>query len=536
LASLNAQKVRVPDKAATPDIAPADLLAGLDCLRIALTMYDADERLIYANQHFDYLFRNLPAREMLLGKRYGEIVRLEAGEVAQEALGGGIEEFVARRRAQLTDGDFRPLDFKLADGRVLEVKSRRAPNGGWIALWSDVTAARHATARLETAIAMSADAFAFFDGADRLVVCNQEYAALHGRGVDGMRGAEFEPLLREAVRAGRMRIDGDTEAFVARRLDLHRSTAGAMTLEMTNGRAFLVRDRATPDGYVSVLTDVTDERRTETSLVEQSRTLAKTRAELAHSRDAAEKQARYLADLATRLDAAAKSADTTKKTLLRTMSHELKTPLNAIIGFSDLLGQMAERFGPEQVKEYAGLIHAGGHNLLKLINHILDLTKLAGGKYEPQLRRIDVGSALWRAREEFTERAAARRMTIDAADCPIGLMVEADEHAFAQIVTQLIDNAVAYGRESGTVRLSAESIAGRVWFRIADDGPGVMAADLARILEPFEQGGRGTHDHSGGTGLGLTLAKAFAELHGGSLALASTPGEGFTATVELPGA
>ena len=517
-------------------VAPDALTSALDCLRIAITMYDAQERLIYANQHFDYLFRAMPKRDALLGMRYGDIVRLEEGEIAPEALGGGIEAFVARRRAQLTEGDFRPLDVPLADGRILEIKSRRAPNGGWIALWSDATQARHAFARLEAAIELSADAFAFFDARDRLVVCNQEYAALHGRKLEGLRGAEFSNLVSEAVRSGRVKVDGDAQAWIERRLDLHRSSAGAMTLETRSGAAYLVRDRRTRDGYVTVLTDITDERRVEAALAEQSRTLANTKAELANSMDAAQQQATYLADLTQRLDAAAASADTTKKTLLRTMSHELKTPLNAIIGFSDLLQQMAPQFGPDQVREYAGLIHAGGHNLLRLINHILDLTKLAAGRYEPQFARLDVGGALWVAKETYAERAAAKNITIDSDGCPIGLLAEVDENAFGQIVTQLMDNAVAFTPQGGTITLGAAAQGGRVTVSVADNGPGVAAEDLARILEPFEQVGRSTTDHAHGTGLGLTLVKAFAELHDGFLSIASAPGQGLTATVVLPAA
>jgi two-component system cell cycle sensor histidine kinase PleC len=534
VASATAQNVLAAYEGTTA--ASEALTDALDCLRIAITMYDAQERLVYANQHFDYLFRTIPKRDALLGMRYGDIVRMEAPEIAPEALGGGVEAFVARRRAQLTEGDFRPLDVLLADGRVIEIKSRRAPNGGWIALWNDATQARHALARLEAAIELSADAFAFFDARDRLAVCNQEYAALHGRRLESLRGAEFADLLTEAVRAGRVKIDGDAQAWIERRLDLHRSPAGAMTLETKSGAAYLVRDRRTRDGFITVLTDITDERRAEAALAEQSSTLAKTRAELAYSMDAAEKQASYLADLTQRLDAAAASADSTKKTLLRTMSHELKTPLNAIIGFSDLLQQMAPQFGPDQVSEYASLIHAGGHNLLRLINHILDLTKLAAGRYEPQLARVDVGGALWIAKEDYAERAVAKNLTIDCDGCPVGLVAEVDENAFSQIVTQLLDNAVAFTPEGGAITLSAVAKTGRVSLSVTDNGPGVPAEDLARILEPFEQVGRSTTDHANGTGLGLTLVKAFAELHDGFLSVTSAPGKGFTATVELPAA
>ncbi len=296
---------------------------------------------------------------------------------------------------------------------------------------------------------------------------------------------------------------------------------------MASGAAYLVRDRNTHDGHVTVLTDITDERRTETAL-------SQTQAELASQQDKAAQQASYLADLTRRLDAAAESADSAKKTLLRTMSHELKTPLNAIIGFSDLLGQMAERFAPGQVREYAGLIHAGGHNLLRLINQILDLTRIAAGKFEPRLARLDIGGALWIAKDAYSERAQAKRITIDADDCLVGLVAPVDENAFGQIVTQLMNNAIAFTPEGGTITLSACIEGGKARFTVADNGRGVKGEDLARILEPFEQAGRGTADHTHGAGLGLTLVKAFAELHGGSLSLASDDGKGFAATVELP--
>jgi two-component system cell cycle sensor histidine kinase PleC len=517
----------MPQDAELCGLAPALLSDALDCLRTAITVYDRHEILIYANQNFDYLFRALPARTDLLGLSYGDIARLEAasGEIAPQALAGGVDAFVARRLSQLTAGDYLPFDLPLADGRILEIKSRRTADGGWIALWSDVTAARHAFGRLEDAIALSADAFAFFDKNDHLVVCNKDYAVLHGTSVEALCGKGFAELLHDAVRRGRIRIEGDAENWIQRRLDLHRSPAGAMTLELANGAAYLVRDRHTRDGHVSVLTNVTDGRRVEAALAE-------TKAALASSQE----RATYLADLTRRLDAAASSADTTKKTLLRTMSHELKTPLNAIIGFSDLLNQMAERFGAAQVREYASLIHAGGHNLLKLINHILDLTKVVAGKYETRPLRMDAGGALWIARDACQERLQAKNLAIDADACPMGLIVEVDETAFSQMIGHLLDNAITFTPDGGRIALSARREGGRVQLGVSDNGPGVATEDLTRILEPFEQAGRSTTDHAHGAGLGLTLVKAFAEMHGGSLRIESEPGQGFTATIELPAA
>jgi cell cycle sensor histidine kinase DivJ len=107
---------------------------------------------------------------------------------------------------------------------------------------------------------------------------------------------------------------------------------------------------------------------------------------------------------------------------------------------------------------------------------------------------------------------------------------------FGQMLYQLIDNAVSFTQEGGAVTLSVGFKNGQVSLSVADNGPGVAQEDLERVLQPFEQAGRGTSDHKSGAGLGLTLVKAFAELHGGALHVASQEGAGFTATIQLPSA
>src|SRR5262245_1660969 len=143
--------------------APA-LLASLDALRTAITIFDDKGRLLYANAHLNYLLRSLPPHEQLIGRSYEELVRLEiaGGEIAPAALTGGIPAFVSQRLAQLGERAFAPLDVLLSDHRVIEIKARRNPTGHTVLLWSDVTAARAQLARLEEAVALSAEAFAFF--------------------------------------------------------------------------------------------------------------------------------------------------------------------------------------------------------------------------------------------------------------------------------------------------------------------------------------------------------------------------------------
>ena len=470
---------------------------------------------------FRSLFRSLPPRESLLGESHAELIRrlADSGEIGDVAAATRLE-----------DGP--PCDLHLRDGRIVEIKARRAPVG-WIVLWSDVTAARHATTRLEDAIALTADSFAFFDRKDTLVLCNEEYARAHGAAApQDLTGRSFGDLAETLLSSGHIKADRD---WLKRRQAVHHEPAGAMTIETAAGEAFLLRDRATADGgRVEVLTDVTEHHRAETELAEQTRTLDRTRRALAKSKAESERQAGYLADLAIKLDQTAAAADSAKNTLLRTMSHELKTPLNAIIGFSDLLATLAERSDPQQVKEYAGLIHQGGTNLLRLINQILDLTKITAGRYELRRHPIDAGVALGRARDGFEGRAMERNIRLEC-DCLPGTAVDADENALSAMLNNLVENAVQFTQEGGEVRLMAERHGRRVRISVADNGPGVAAQDLARILLPFEQGGRAT-EHGHGAGLGLTVVKALAELQGGVLTVQSEAGAGFTAIVELPAA
>ncbi|MDR3527728.1 MAG: ATP-binding protein, partial [Rhizomicrobium sp.] len=142
--------------------------------------------------------------------------------------------------------------------------------------------------------------------------------------------------------------------------------------------------------------------------------------------------------------------------------------------------------------------------------------------------------ALWAAKDRFDGTAAERDIAIDCSDALPGVMADADESALTAILGHLVENAVSFTQKGGAVRLSVEAGNDTLRLIVSDNGPGIATEELARILEPFEQGGRSTHDHPAGGGLGLTLAKAYCELHGGTLTLQSAKGAGFTAIAELP--
>lgn len=503
------------------------LLETLHCLRVAVTIFDADSRLIFASTHLNHIFRKLPPVKSLTGKFYEELVALELPEIAPSALTGGRDAFIAGRLSQLGPRSWEPRDIPLADGRIIEIKARRAPNGNAILLWADVTAARHQVTRLGEAITLSADAFAFFDAQDRFLTGNAQYAQMAGLSLAELNGRSFERIITDAAHSGRIALDVTPEEWIQRRLRSHHASSSADTLQTTRGAAYLVRDHATPDGGRAVVfTDITEKTRAENALVQAQSALET-------SRNEARRQNNYLADLSKQLDSVTQQADNAKTMLLRTMSHELKTPLNAILGFSDLIGALSENLTPAQVREYAGLIHQGGRNLLKMVNQIMDLTKISAGRYDLRKVPVDAGSALWQAREGFTARAQSKSIAINADDCPPGLMVEADENVLGSMINGLIDNAVSFTQEGGVVALSVTARGDRIALTVIDNGPGVAQADIKRILEPFEHAGR-AQDHASGAGLGLTLVHAFAELHSGVLEIESDTGKGFRATLLLP--
>ncbi len=229
-------------------------------------------------------------------------------------------------------------------------------------------------------------------------------------------------------------------------------------------------------------------------------------------------------------------ANRAKTEFLANMSHELRTPLNAVIGFSEII--MKEMFGPAgrpEYVEYAHDIHDSGRLLLELINDILDMSKIEAGKKELQDSVIDIGRVMLSSVRLVHPRAELGRVAIEV-DLPPDLpTVRAEELSMKQIITNLLTNAVKFTPEGGKVVLSARVEAdGWMAMTVTDTGIGIAAEDMDKALAPFGQIESSLSNKTQGTGLGLPLAQALVELHGGSLDLESVPGSGTTVTIRLP--
>jgi len=234
--------------------------------------------------------------------------------------------------------------------------------------------------------------------------------------------------------------------------------------------------------------------------------------------------------------ATAEQASRAKSEFLATMSHELRTPLNAIIGFSD--AQCRELFGPlgdPRYREYAADIQASGKHLLAVITTILDISKAEAGKLEVAPVDLDPRLVLEATLPLIRHAAALKRIRL-AVDMPATPLVwRADPQALKQILLNLLSNAIKFTPDEGlvTIRLGAPA-EGKVELMIKDNGIGIDAGDLPRLMKPFEQKHHGYTKRNGGTGLGLPLVDALVGLHGGTLEIDSTPGLGTKVTVRLP--
>jgi signal transduction histidine kinase len=228
------------------------------------------------------------------------------------------------------------------------------------------------------------------------------------------------------------------------------------------------------------------------------------------------------------------AANRHKSEFLANMSHELRTPLNAIIGFSEVLGERLFGELNEKQAEYTEDILSSGRHLLSLINEILDLSKVEAGRMELELAAFDLPLAIDNARTFVRERASRHGITLDGTiDERLGDFV-GDERKIKQILLNLLSNAVKFTPGGGRIGINARQTDGSVEISVTDTGIGIAPEDQPKIFEEFRQVGTDYAHKTEGTGLGLTLAKKFVELHGGKIWVQSEVGKGSRFTFTLP--
>lgn len=503
---------------------------------------------LYVHDHTGRLIEVNDKAAEITGYSRGELLRMNVAEVEvdlglealQEAWAampvGPTQHFHGHHRRK--DGTSFPVEVHIS---ILETEGERL----YIGLVRDISerqrvehAVRSSEQRFSDIVAASADWVWEVDTQGRYTFVSEGVRSLLGYEPEQLLGREPWDLMPpdEAVRVRAMHQAIASERRSVRDVDnvnLHKD--GSLRYLQTTAMPIL-DDDGTLLGYRGIDRDVTEKRLAEIALREShanlERRVAERTAEVAHASQA-------------------------KSEFLARLSHEVRTPLNPIIGFSQLLQEgMAGPISDRQ-KELIRHIHSAGQHLLALITDVLDLSKIEAGRLQLEPQPIEVAATLESGALIAKEKAMSQRLEFAMAVAPETGNIVADPRAVKQIVFNLLSNAVKHTPEGGRILLGARRCGaadvrltngrpGRMLdealtqaaeyleVSIEDFGAGISEPDLARLCEPFVQlDNEGTRRH-GGSGLGLSLVRRLAGLHGGALAIESSLGAGSIFRVWLP--
>ncbi|MDP1599308.1 PAS domain-containing sensor histidine kinase [Phenylobacterium sp.] len=395
----------------------------------------------------------------------------------------------------------------------------------------DVTEERMAQARaqaaenrLRDAIESVSEAFVLWDRNGRLLLCNQNYRNVFS----------LEPKLLTPG-AGREEINRLAQLAIHQEMPSPDGRKGVREAELSDGRWIQISERRTAEGgLVVTAADITAIKTQEEARRLNEQELQRAIVNLERSQDQLSELARKYETEKVRAEGANKA----KSEFLANMSHELRTPLNAINGFSEIMvGEMFGPLGDTRYKGYAQDILSSGQHLLALINDILDMSKIEAGKMALKFEPLWLEEVAEDAVRLVRNRAEAAGLAL-SIEFPHLPEVEADYRALKQVLLNLLSNAIKFTPRGGRVTISAEGrqdpLGERIRVSVRDTGIGIAQDDLARLAKPFEQVENQHSKTTQGSGLGLALTKSLVEMHGGSLDMQSTPGEGTMVSFSLP--
>jgi signal transduction histidine kinase len=478
----------------------------LEGIRASVAIYGPDRRLKFFNTAFASMW-DLAENWLAAEPSFEEVLeQLRENRKLPEV--ADFRAFKSERLAMFTSLIEPQQEMvHLPDGRALLLSVSPHPFGGLTFVYEDVsdrlalerscnTLTRVRRATLDHLF----EGIAVYGTDGRLKLHNPAYLALWGLSEKDVAG---EPHIGEIVEKTRALLDDGGDWLATKERAVTRVTSPALSsgpLYRKDGSMLQEAIVPLPDGNV-LLTylDVTDTARVERALRERNEAL----------------------ETAARL----------KSEFIANVSYELRTPLNAVIGFAEILNN--QYFGDlnDRQLDYSRGILASSHQLLKLINDILDLATIEAGYMRLETARVEVREMLEAVLSLTRERARSRDLKLEL-HCPSDIgVIEADERRAKQALFNLVSNSIKFTPPGGEITIGAARRDGELLLTVADTGIGIPRSDQARVFEKFERGTR-----QSGAGLGLALVKSLIELHGGTVVIESATGWGTRIICRLPAA
>ncbi len=477
----------------------------LDQLATGVTVFDLDRKLTFHNSAFRSLF-DLNAAfldEMPTDGAVLDRLRAEHKLPEQQDFRQWKQQLYEAYRAI----EPREHEWHLPDGRTLRVVTTPNPDGGVTYLYDDVTERLDMHRRFDALIKVQsetldnlAEAVAVFGPDGRVRLHNPAFQRMWKLTPESL---DQHPHV-EAVAAWCQALHDETTVWRNLRAAVTAIDAREPISARIERRDGMIIDMASiplPDGATLVtFLDVTDSVNVERVLRESNEALV--------------------------------AADAIKINFVHHVSYELRSPLTNIIGFAHFLGDPT--FGPltDKQREYLGYITTSTNALLAIINNILDLATIDAGAMRLNVGEVDVRASMDAAAEGVQDRLVKNSINLHIHATPGIGSFRADERRLRQVLFNLLSNAVGFSPAGETVTLTAERRAGAVVFSVSDHGPGIPADAKDKVFDWFETDPRGSQHR--GPGLGLSLVRSFVELHGGTVSIDSSPGQGTTVTCVFP--
>lgn len=478
---------------------------ALDQLTAGVAVFGADGGLLFHNAAFRDLW-SLSAEWLASGPEESAVLdQLRADRKLPEQ--ANFRDWRARHLAIYQNPRPREEMWHLPDGRTLRMVAMPSPDGGMTYIYENVTEQIMLESRLKALSQLQgetldhlSEAVAVFGTDARLRLFNPAFAEIWRLSPVRLRQ---EPHVNDII-ADCQALHADAGAWSAIRAavtDLDHGDHASGRLDRPDGSVIDYATVALPEGMTMLtFVDVTDSTRIERMLKERNEAL--------------------------------EAADRLKSDFIQHVSYELRSPLQTIIGFSELLSDAGMGSLTPQQREYMEHIDSSSRALLALINDILDLATVDAGIMSLDIRETDiarlVASSVEGVRDRLTEQGIDLQIVVPR---DIGAF-QADEQRVRQILFNLVSNAIRFSNAGGRIRVEARRRENWIVFTVTDDGVGIPKDVMPNIFRSFET--HATHGRRGGAGLGLSIVKSLVQLHGGEIDLVSEEGSGTTATARLP--